>query len=760
MQTDVVIVGAGPAGATLAYLLSKSKVKVTLIESEKNLDRQFRGPAYQPACIRMWEEMGILPHIKKLHHHKIDNFSLFDKEKRLLKINIAALPTPYNAVYLMEQGPLLNLMVKLSAQYENFTYIGNALVTALSKKEDAIQGVTFSLNGEEHFISSRLVVAADGRFSRLRSLASIDLESEKQNLDILWFDVPTKDNSSLDAGVHLIKDGAMILLPKENGHIQIGWILPKGSYELLKAEGIDHIKKETLLAVPTLKEAIENHLTGFEQCHLLDIKIAKATKWCQNGLLLIGDAAHIASPVGAQGNKLAIEDACLAHAIITKALKNEVGLLLSEVLEEFQAKRKKDVATTLNLQKRGAKALLEIKSPFAKSLRNLLLPIIPYTPIGRRARKIMALSPHPIPVQKKLFSSEEGKGYPCYVTNIKRLSRDTITISFTTPKHFNYRSGQFIILRFLLDGALYKRAYSLTSAPQIDDICSFTVKKAKQGLISSALHDTLKEGDLLIVEKPSGNFTLPKGAAALHYSFIAAGSGITPCFSLIKTLLKYAKEAHLSLFYINHDESSIIFKEELEALQSAHKDRFTIEHYLTKEKGRPSNQTFEDFIRDSRANAHNPIYYLCGPQPLLQIVEHTLEAHHVPISRVYIERFSSLSEAYEMLFRQKEPISSQIEVGISNNKERPQIAEVTLSNKSYQIPCSENGSLLDAALDAGLKAPYSCKEGICRSCRAKLKKGKVICHKAGALSSAELKEGYILTCGATPVCNNICIDFE
>jgi 2-polyprenyl-6-methoxyphenol hydroxylase-like FAD-dependent oxidoreductase/ferredoxin-NADP reductase len=751
MQTDVIIVGAGPAGATLAYLLSKSGVKVTLIESEKKLDRDFRGPAYQPACIRMWDEMDVLPHIERLSHNKISDFSLFKEGKRKMRINIGKLPAPYNKVYLMQQGPLLRLMIKLASQYENFNYIGNASVFELYNKG----GVKFSLGGQEHFITGRLIVAADGRFSKLRSLASIALEDEKQKIDIVWFDLPNIDQKILDAGMHMVEGGVIIMLPKEDNQIQVGWIIPKGSFDSLKARGIAHIRNQTILAEPRLKEVVESHLTGFDQCHLLDIKIAKASKWTQDGLLLIGDAAHIASPVGAQGNKLAIEDACVAQAVILKALAKEPGLILEKEVKPFYNQRIKSVKTTLKMQKRMAYLLLEIQSHFGQALRNFFLPILPLTPMGQRARKILALGLEEVsPIKSILVPSF----FPCYITRVEKQTDSAITVYFNPPKNFAYRSGQFITLRFLIDGAVYKRAYSLTSAPQIDEELSFTVKRAKGGIVSNAICDSIKPGDLIIVAKPTGNFTLPKGAKPRHYCMIGAGSGINPCYSLIKTILKYCPDATISLLDINKDANSILFKKELESLETSSKKRLMIDHHLTSIKGRPNKETIEEFTRDSRENQHDPIYYICGPDPIKEMAQNVLEAHHIKSDFILIEHFASLSEPYEELFK-KAGDANQIELGVSTNNMSPQTFDVSLQGKEYKVETLEGKSLLDSCLEAGIKAPYSCKEGVCRSCRAKLTRGRVRLKNAQSLSPLELKEGYILTCQANALCDDISIRY-
>ena len=553
----------------------------------------------------------------------------------------------------------------------------------------------------------------------------------------------------------MVEGGVIIMLPKEDNHIQVGWIIPKGSFDSLKAKGIGHIKEQTILAEPRLKEVIESHLENFDQCHLLDIKIATATKWTQDGLLLIGDAAHIASPVGAQGNKLAIEDACVAQAVILAALAKEPGVIREREVKPFYTQRIKSVKTTLKMQKRMARLLLEIQSPFGQALRNFFLPILPLTPMGHRARRILALGPQEVsPIKSFLLPSFS----PCYVTRVEEQIGSAITIYFKPPKDFTYRSGQFITLRFLIDGAIYKRAYSLTSAPQIDDELSFTVKRVKGGVVSNAICDSMKAGDLIIVAQPTGNFTLPKGAKPRHYCMIAAGSGINPCYSLIKTILKYCPDATISLLDINRDANSVLFKKELDSLEASSNKRLTIEHHLTSIQGRPSKKTIEEFTRDSRENQHDPIYYICGPDPIKEMAQSVLEGHHIRSEFIAIEHFASLSEPYEELFK-KGSKASQIEVGIMTNNMTCQTFDVSLQGKEYKVASLEGKSLLDSCLEAGVKAPYSCKEGICRSCRAKLTRGRVRLKNSQSLSPLELKEGYILTCQATALCDDISIRY-
>ncbi len=694
-MSEVVVVGAGPAGATLSYLLARSGVRVTLFERQEVLDREFRGPAYQPAVVRLWDEMGVLDRILELDVHKFEAFSFFEGKARTGGIELSTLPLPYNYVLVMEQASLLKRMIALCGQYPNFTYLGG-----------------HSYTGEEE--GARLVVGCDGRFSSVRKAAGIEIEEAKQSFDVIWFEIPMFPSAQPEVGLHATSDGILIYLPKEGGLMQVGWIVGKGEYQRLKAKGIDYFKG--LLAA--IEPQIAEPLTSWEQCHLLDVKMGVAKEWVRDGLLLLGDAAHIASPMGALGNKLAIEDAVLAYPYIIKALKTDNHVVPKEALLPFVGERRPVVEKILRLQRVMGKVMLEL--PF---IRRHVVPLLTKTPAWKKIRDTVALSS--AKVETRFFRDAVRRYHLLRVKEIRVETAEAKTFVFETPADFSPQPGQFITLRLLKRGRLYKRCYSLSSIPGED--LAITVKRVEGGIVSSALHDEVAVGDRLLVLPPAGDFVACDAPA---YTFVAGGSGITPVYSLIRSLLPKAK---VTLFYVNHSPEATIFRRELEALEG-----LSLHHHWTAEMGRPTSEALEPFLTGE--------LYLCGPPGLMELVGDR------PARQ---ETYASVTGLQEERHQGVPPV----EVG-SGGEGEPKRLSVTLNGETREVRCRKGETLLDAALAAGLPAPFSCQEGICSTCKAHLLSGKVRMDRHDSLTEEDLKGEMILTCRAKPLTESCSVRYQ
>jgi 2-polyprenyl-6-methoxyphenol hydroxylase-like FAD-dependent oxidoreductase/ferredoxin-NADP reductase len=724
---DVVIVGAGPAGCVLSILLARSGVRVTLVERQTVFDREFRGPAYQPSAVRIFDEMGILDEILEIEHAKVDSFAFEKRGKKVFEARFDDLPPPYNYILVLRQAPLLRRLVEIAGQYPNFTYLGGTEVEGLLQEREATVGIRSTV-GE---IRARLVVAADGRFSKLRAEAGIEVDERPQAFDVLWFEAPAPEGAPFDVGFHIASTGLLVTIPKEEGKLQIGWILEKGSYAALRSKGLDHFRDQLAAVDPSLS----GYLTSWDQCSLLDVKMSVAQEWAKEGLLLIGDAAHVASPMGALGNKLAIEDAALVHPLITAALGEGKGPLQ---LTHFQKSRQPDIETNLRIQRKIAWLALSWRRIFAPLAR----------PLIKRVRHQVALSPTPVHVDRRPFRDPERRYHLLRVRAIRQETPLAKSFVFEIPPYlgnrFSYWAGQFLTFRVLRQGRLLKRCYSMSSCPVADAYPQITVKKIEDGLVSSHLHDQIKEGDKLLVLPPAGLFIMPD-ASPHHYLFVAGGSGITPCMSLICTILQESPKSRISMLYVNRDAPNIIFKEKLDKFG----DRFEVTHWLTSEKGRPSVEDLEAFFEKGTDAAE---IYLCGPAGLMGRAR---EAIRLPAGHVHEERFLSA------IGHQEEPLVVQepLEVG-DGVPGVPETIKIQLDDRIEQVPYTEGETLLDAALRAGLPAPFSCQEGICATCRARLVEGKVVMDKHEALSKDEANDSLVLTCRAKALSQQCSVRFE
>ncbi|HEY1690653.1 MAG TPA: ferredoxin--NADP reductase [Polyangiaceae bacterium] len=327
--------------------------------------------------------------------------------------------------------------------------------------------------------------------------------------------------------------------------------------------------------------------------------------------------------------------------------------------------------------------------------------------------------------------------HPVRVARLVQETADATSIVLEVPAAledaFRYRAGQFVTLEVEVGGERLRRSYSLASSPDCEREHKVTVKRVEGGRVSSRLHASLCEGDLLSVTRPEGRFVLDASADPLV--LFAGGSGITPVVSLLKTAL-CTTERTVTLLYANRDERSIIFRAELEELARRHAGRLRVVHRLDTVHG----VIREADVRGIVAEAPRASFYLCGPAPFMTLVEQTLLASGVPDERVRIERFLSPRDA-----------SNAASAAPSSESETPATVDVVLGGERHTVPYTPGRTLLQAARDAGLDAPYSCEEGFCGCCASDLLEGRVVMAADDALGDAEKKKGMILACQSRPV---------
>ncbi len=332
---------------------------------------------------------------------------------------------------------------------------------------------------------------------------------------------------------------------------------------------------------------------------------------------------------------------------------------------------------------------------------------------------------------------------------------------------YKYAPGQFITIRVQQGDSFVKRSYSLSSSPDWDSFLQITIKRL--GPISTHLLDNTKEGDELFVLPPQGAFFRKPGKHPTHYVLFAAGSGITPIYSIIKTLSRTRPQSKVTLIYLNRNLASIIFKDSLEALEGEHGGRLKVLHILsqpegstwTGRKGRLAATTVGELLNElvdgSRLKAE---YYVCGLIPFIDLVEGVLLSRSVPAEKIHAERFTFAPNVD--LPVSDERANGVLEVGdpLEPGSPRPQKIVIQLEGVLREIDYEANESVLDAALRAGLNPPFACQEGVCASCKAALKEGRVMMRKYEALTPLEVDQRNILTCTAKPISEETVVSFD
>ncbi|HZG85445.1 FAD-dependent oxidoreductase [Paenibacillus sp.] len=400
MEQEVVVVGAGPGGVVMAYLLARSGVKVALLERHVQLDREFRGYFFQPLVVKLLDEMGLLQGLLEKEHYKTGSFRFIDRKKELFSVNFFELKPPYDYGLLMHQPLFLQYMIDQASKFDTFTYLSGTRAAELLTENGAVAGIKALKGKEELFLRSKLVVGADGRYSTIRKLAGIEMEQESHTLDFLWFDLPGQpEGQTGNIQIQIEEEGMLIYTPKGAEVTQVGWVIPKGTYAEIRSKGLEAFKKQVAAVDPKIGPLLE-HLQDFKQVSVLDIQVAMAKQWVRNGLMLIGDAAHIASPFSGQGNSLAIQDAVVAHGVLMRALRDAKGPIPADMMAEFERTRRGPVEKIKKIQRMQAK-MISIRHPLFVRFRRTMLPIVRRTPLFKKMRDTIAMGAAPVRVHEE-----------------------------------------------------------------------------------------------------------------------------------------------------------------------------------------------------------------------------------------------------------------------------------------------------------------------------------------------------------------------
>lgn len=351
------------------------------------------------------------------------------------------------------------------------------------------------------------------------------------------------------------------------------------------------------------------------------------------------------------------------------------------------------------------------------------------------------------------------------VSNIVRETEDATTISFEIPPElkdtFKYKHGQYLTLRFFFDGKDERRAYSICTSPIADDYLAVTVKKVVGGEVSPYINSRLKVGDIVDVMPPLGNFTIDLDENGKKtYIFFAGGSGITPIFSILKSVLYTEKESRVILVYANSNEETIIFRDSLIDLKEKFVDRLTVIHQLSKPinkgiehtEGRIDKQRCLGIVKLlDHSIIENAEYFMCGPGGMMNEIESALLELNIDKKNIHKESFTVAENEGTEVVKHHETHAPD---------EKVEKVKVILYGEEHEIDITNGDTILVAGIKAGIDPPFSCQIGACSTCRAKLKSGKVEMEADDALSEEEMEEGFVLTCTSHALTNNVVVDYD
>jgi ring-1,2-phenylacetyl-CoA epoxidase subunit PaaE len=343
------------------------------------------------------------------------------------------------------------------------------------------------------------------------------------------------------------------------------------------------------------------------------------------------------------------------------------------------------------------------------------------------------------------------------ISDLRRETADAVSLAFTVPERlreaYRYVPGQYLTLRATIDGEDIRRSYSICSGLD-DDELRVAIKRVEGGVFSNWANE-LREGNRLAVMTPDGRFGVPiePGARRTLVAF-AAGSGITPVMAILKTMLR-REAGRCFLFYGNRTIDSIIFREQLEDLKDRYLSRLSVFHVLSREQqdiavlnGHLDAEKLQLLMPTIVPIAEVDQAFVCGPQPMIEGLEKALADLGMPRERIHVERFTP-------------GVGGRPRPVVVAASEKPKaIATVISEGVRAEIPVAEGEAIIDAAIRAGRSLPYSCKGGMCCTCRARLLEGKVEMTVNYSLEPWETDAGYILTCQSHPVTERVVIDYD
>lgn len=338
------------------------------------------------------------------------------------------------------------------------------------------------------------------------------------------------------------------------------------------------------------------------------------------------------------------------------------------------------------------------------------------------------------------------------IKEIKQETANAVSVLFDIPENlksdFNFTAGQYITLQKELDGEDVRRAYSICSTPESGDI-RVAIKAVEKGTFSVYATSYLKEGDTIEIAAPEGRFLLNPEANKNYIGF-AAGSGITPILSMIKTVLESESRATFTLVYGNKTAADTIFYDELNQLKEAYPTQLELHYIFSREevknqlRGRIDKSVTNYFVKNRYKETSFDDAFLCGPEEMIHTVSSTLKENNFSAENIHFELFTV----------------SEDESAVSEIKEGNSEITILLDDEETTFMMSQTDDILAASLRNDLDPPYSCQGGVCSSCLAKVTEGKAVMTKNSILTDSEVEEGFILTCQAHPTTPNISIDFD
>jgi 2-polyprenyl-6-methoxyphenol hydroxylase-like FAD-dependent oxidoreductase len=399
MQTQCCIVGGGPAGMMLGFLLARAGVTVVVLEKHGDFLRDFRGDTIHPSTLEVMGEIGLLDDFLKLPHHKLSRFSAQFGDRRVTIVDLTHLPVRCPYIAMMPQWDFLAFLATHGKRLPGFSLLMHAEAHELIEERGRVVGVRASIGGEPREIRADLVVGADGRHSVVREKAGFTVQEIGAPMDVMWFQLPRKP-SDMSEVMGRFDTGSIFVMLDRGDYWQCAYVIPKGTAEAVRAGGIEKVRATIVRLMPFVADRVDA-LKSIDDLKLLTVGVDRLETWWRPGVLCIGDAAHTMSPIGGVGINLAIQDAVATSNILAALLRE--GRLADSDLAAVQARRlfptRATQAAQVFVQNRVIAPALAGKGPIRPPWLVLLLDRFPL--LRRLPARLMAMGVRPEHVRTK-----------------------------------------------------------------------------------------------------------------------------------------------------------------------------------------------------------------------------------------------------------------------------------------------------------------------------------------------------------------------
>jgi 2-polyprenyl-6-methoxyphenol hydroxylase-like FAD-dependent oxidoreductase len=318
-ETTCCIVGGGPAGAVLALLLAREGTPVMLLEAHEDFDRDFRGDTIHPSVLEIMDELGLADRLLSLRHSKIHMATFMTPTGPVTVADFRRLKTRFPYIMMLPQAHFLEFITEEAKRYPNFQLVMGASAQELIEEDGAVRGVRYRSHEGWHEARALLTVGADGRSSRMRRMAGFEMVKTSPPMDVLWFRWSRRESDGEGILGRFGRGHALVMLDRLD-QWQVGYVILKGSFQQVRAAGLEALRHSIVEMAPEFADRAES-LQDWDQVAVLSVESSRCLKWSRPGLLLIGDAAHVMSPIGGVGINYAIQDAVETANLLGDKLK-------------------------------------------------------------------------------------------------------------------------------------------------------------------------------------------------------------------------------------------------------------------------------------------------------------------------------------------------------------------------------------------------------------------------------------------------------